>query len=454
MDQAFDKSHLQPHARLLGRKHPQGITRQETAKSDPGNRTTTMKPFHQRIHSHALKHAHTCRLGLGALLLGSTGLAATSFTDALTQGKPSLQVRARYEHVEQDGLRDADALTFRTRLGYTSGIFEGFQASVEAENITALDGDSYSQAGLNPAAATRAVVADPETTEINQAWVSWRPDKAFGAKAGRQRIVHDQARFVGDVGWRQNMQTFDAIVLDAIPAKATTLSYSYVDRVNRVFGDKHAQGNWNSDSHLIHATHAGSPLGKFSAYAYLLDFDNARANSSATYGLSYTGEAKVDAGKLTLRAEAARQTDYGLQPLNYSANYWMAEAGLNQGLWQVGGGYEVLGSDGGRKGFATPLATLHAYNGWADVFLATPASGLRDLYAWIGGMLPGDVNTRVTWHRFEADRGGSRMGDEWDAQAGRAFGKNWNALAKVAFFDGRGALPDVSKYWLQVEFSF
>ena len=35
-------------------------------------------------------------------------------------------------------------------------------------------------------------------------------------------------------------------------------------------------------------------------------------------------------------------------------------------------GYEELGSNAGLYGLQTPLATLHAFNGWADKFLVTP----------------------------------------------------------------------------------
>ena len=77
---------------------------------------------------------------------------------------------------------------------------------IEAEDILAADGDSYSQSGLNPAATCRAVVGDPETSEINQVFLSCTGGKTT-ATVGRQRLVLDGARFVGDVGWRQNMQT-------------------------------------------------------------------------------------------------------------------------------------------------------------------------------------------------------------------------------------------------------
>ena len=41
-------------------------------------------------------------------------------------------------------------------------------------------------------------------------------------------------------------------------------------------------------------------------------------------------------------------------------------------------GFERLEGNG-TVALQTPLATLHAFNGWADKFLSTPANGLRDV---------------------------------------------------------------------------
>ena len=49
-------------------------------------------------------------------------------------------------------------------------------------------------------------------------------------------------------------------------------------------------------------------------------------------------------------------------------------------------GYEVLeGAPTGGLAFVTPLATLHKFQGWADKFLATPASGIEDAYIAVFG---------------------------------------------------------------------
>lgn len=373
--------------------------------------------------------------------------------DAVGGGKVSLNIRARYEGVDQTGVQGAEALTVRTRLGITTAAVESISVSLEAENVAALDGDKYNQAGLNPEGAGRAVVADPEGTEINQAWIAYTSDDGPEFRFGRQRLVLDNARFVGDVGWRQNMQTFDAAMLQGTPADHLNVTYAYLDRINRIFGSDHAQGRWNSDSHLLHGTYDGFANFKVSGYAYLLDFDSAAANSCDTFGISAVGSAALDMLKITYRAEYARQSDAGANPVGYSTDYLSGEVGLGAAAGTLALGYEILGTDNG-VGFKTPLATLHAFNGWADMFLATPGDGLRDLY-WKGtAKLPAGFNLLGFYHRFESDLGAD-LGSELDLQLARKFNQYCSGVLKFATFNSdTTSRPDVDKIWLQVEFSY
>lgn len=398
------------------------------------------------------------RLFLAALLIAPTGLLTaaepTTLSEALTQGKISLNARLRYEGVQQTNLLDATALTLRTRLGYATAPFQGWSVLVEGENIVALDGDTYSQSGLNPGGAGHAVVADPECTELNQLTLTGKNAHST-LVVGRQRLVLDNARFVGDVGWRQNQQTFDAVVVQDKSLDKTTITYAYLNQINRVFSDRHAQGRWDSDSHLLNISYAGYAAGTLTGYTYLLDFDNSAANSCATYGASFVGSQKIsDALKATYRAELATQSDYGSSALHYSATYGTLEAGLAGKSFGGALGYEVLGSDN-NVGFKTPLATLHAFNGWADLFLATPATGLRDTYVKANATLSGEIAVLAFFHKFEADRGGADFGTEFNLQLTRKFAKRFTATAKYADFRrDSAAFANVRKFWLQVDFAY
>ena len=220
----------------------------------------------------------------------------------------------------------------------------------------------------------------------------------------------------------------------------------------------------------MNASWSGWDYGRFVGYTYLLDLKNegGAAQSCATYGGYFAGNAPVtDILSLGYRAEFAFQTDYADNPQDYRAEYYNAELSANVKPFSFGGGYEVLGTDSndagaGSVGFKTPLATLHAFNGWADVFLNTPAKGLRDIYGFAQVVLPGQIPLRAIYHKYDTDSGGADFGQEIDAQVSRKFGKNWTVLVKYAYYDGKDAAPPslgvadvtVHKFWAQVEFNY
>ncbi|HKW28059.1 MAG TPA: hypothetical protein VJT54_01890 [Verrucomicrobiae bacterium] len=399
--------------------------------------------------------------------------------DVIARGKFNLNVRLRYEQVDEDGVaaitKNSYAPTLRTRFGYTTAPLYGFQAMLEGVNVSALGPEhNYNAAGANGQGA-RPIVADPPLARLDQAWLAYRYTNWISVKAGQQRIVLDNHRFIGDVGWRQNMQTYDAVSAGSEPVKNLNLYYAYLWDVHRVFGDVSglpaANTDFNSRSHLINLSYSGWKYGRFVGYAYLLDLHNAGgdANSCATYGGYFAGAAPVTHWmSMDYRAEFAWQDEYADSPLRYSAGYYNLEAGASIKPVAFGAGCEDLGSGvnsgagGGRASFRTPLATLHAFNGWDDVFLTTPADGLRDLYGYFQVTLPAQIPVRFVFHQYNADYGSGNYGQEYDVVASKKFGRNWTALVKFADYEGEDApapalaVPNVriQKVWAQVEFNF
>jgi hypothetical protein len=375
---------------------------------------------------------------------------------ALLGGKASLSLRARWEGVTDDAVpRDASALTLRTRLGWQSAPLGGFGLSLEFDDVRALVDDYNSTNGGDP---RRAVVADPEGTEVNVAAVTWA-DGAHSGALGRQRVTFDNHRFVGNVGWRQNEQTYDGASFRTKAVPRTELAYAYVQNVNRVFGPRDGgsqPANWHGGSHLLNAKVAAGPAGTVSLFAYAMEFDNAEAQSNATYGALWTGAVPLDADfKLPFALSYATQEDYGDNPVAYSADYWQAEAGLTWRAVTVKLGRETLGGDASRPGrmFRTPLATLHAFQGWADKFLTTPPQGVEDTYVGVTGKVAG-VDLQAFWHDYGAEAVSRDYGTELNLSASYKFAKRYEVLAKFADYRADGFARDTRKYWLQFGASF
>jgi hypothetical protein len=368
-------------------------------------------------------------------------------------GRIILDMRLRDESVDQDGFdRSAQALTLRTRLGYETPVWNGFKALVEGENVVALDGAYNSTTNgkvLYP------VVSDPEVTQLNRAQVSWTGGQG-DIVVGRQRIILGNARFIGNAGFRQTEQTFDAVKADFRPTSDVTLTYAYLDRVHRVFTDRSPQGEWNSVSHLVQADWKTS-AGLLTGYGYLLDFTNAATQPNATWGLRFAGSHPLRPGlTLTYEAEAARQTDYRNSPTRFDLGYLDVGAGLKSGPRWVTVAVERLDGDG-RRGVPTPLATLFAYQGWDDVFLSTPSTGVRDLSLGGGTTVPlgpkaTPLKLQAVAHDFTDDDGSRRYGREIDLLAAVPINKVVSAELRTAFFDGaRPGFADRHKVWLTLE---
>jgi hypothetical protein len=95
----------------------------------------------------------------------------------------------------------------------------------------------------------------------------------------------------------------------------------------------------------------------------------------------------------------------------------------------------VTGLPAADIGFATPLATLHAFNGFADLFLTTPVNGLVDDYAFVNFALPGQFALDLAFHRYRSQSGGFDYGSEVNAVLRRPLPwKNFSVLVKVASY--------------------
>ena len=397
----------------------------------------------------------TCRIALTlAALLAST--AAFAETQAVT---PYADIRYRLELVDQDGLAEqAAASTLRVKAGVKTAEWHGFSAVVEGEAIVVLGETSYNDTVNGK--TTYPVVADPSDILLNQAYLRWRPAAQLELTGGRQAVNLDNQRWIGSVGWRQNDQTLDAVRVTARPVKGASVDYLNAWRVNRVFGPDSPQGIWrDTEIHGVRAGYAIKNVGTLSAYGYWLDIPSQPSSSSRTLGVRMAGELSVG-GKSTFlyAAEYARQHDHGANPRTFGLDYWLIESGLKTGPFTFKAGYERLEGNG-TVGLQTPLATLHAFNGWADKFLTTPANGLRDAYLDASYKVPGmgalaGLTLRAAWHDYGSTVGGIAYGREWNALASYPLDKRFTLTAKLARYEADAFATDTTKLWFQVEAKF
>lgn len=345
-----------------------------------------------------------------ALVSGPVAAQVRTLDAAVARGDASGSFNLRYEGVDEDNaLKNATAVTLRSALKYTTAPFKGFTAVVEAEDVRAVGADEYSVPLTGFNTGRYSVIADPETTEINQAYLQYIKG-GFTTRFGRQDIRYDNQRFLGAVPWRQDFQTFDALTLEykKDAALVYTLDYHYFTQRNRIFAER---SDIDSSDHVFHGV-INTPVGALTGYAYLLEEDIALANGLDTYGVRLTGTRRLGGYDWTYLAEYATQ-DSKRGAAHFDADFYNVEAGVTVKGTTAKLGIESLGSDGGRYGFATPLATLHAFQGWADQFLATPAQGIDDVYFSLARPIFNGTATFV-YHDYSADRSTATIDDLGD----------------------------------------
>lgn len=447
----------------------------------------------------------TAQLSLALAIAGvCNGAYANPITGAIGETKPIIDIRARYEWVEQDPppavlTYDANALTIRGRLGAETGKAWNTSLLAEGEFLTTPHDAYRADPAVAVTNASYPVVADPEAYELNRLQLTNTSINNTTITLGRQRIVLDDQRFVGNVAWRMNEQTYDALRVVTRPnAGNLFIDLTYLDRVNRIYGPDSPQGAYKGDAYLVNVAYQFL-LGKLTAFDYALDFDpkttwgtnptasetglnttqkaalNPARSSSQTIGARFAGTYAISKIKLAYAASWANQKDYGSYTTtgrpSFSNDYTAAEIIGTYRQYSLGVGFENMDGDG-TQGFQTPLATLHKFDGWADKFLSTPAKGLENKYLTgsftTKGVAPFETVSLTAYYRkFNSTMGSQDYGNETDvmltAKYSRVTGMlkfaTYHIYAPVQLIANNGTvnnafstLNDTKKFWAELDF--
>jgi len=400
--------------------------------------------------------------GIGATVFGPVAGAQNLGTDiaqALKEGAFGLDLRYRYEFVDDEGFdRNANASTLRTRLAYTSAPVRGFAVTLNLDDVHVIGPDNYNS--TRNAKTQYPLIPDPTGTELNLASVTYTGLHGATIVVGRQRLLRGTGRFVANKPWRQNEPTYDAASISYEVNDRLRFFYSYVDKVNRIFGPDPGSPSaaFGGPINLLDASWTPSPLFTVTAYGYWLDLDDAPEApffSTRTVGTRITGAAEL-AGpwSLTYTGEYARQTSIGDNPTNYDTEFYELQVGLQRdGLrlraaYEHHGGGNVLG-----EALQAPIGRVHLFRGLADKFAVTPQAGVEDFYVAADADLLRGTFT-LAYHDFSAETGGGDYGDELDIFAAWTLAERYELWVGLAHYEASGFSTDTDTVWVMLGASF
>ena len=417
--------------------------------------------------------------------------ADTEYTllDSIMQGKPMTSFRLRYENVDQDGfqqkinntgaitpnkkLESADAFTLRSLIGWQTAPFHNFSFAAQITDVHAFT-DNYNDRRHNltdPGNNNYANIVDPTYTDINQLFVDWTGIKNTRLRLGRQQLNLDNVRFIGDIGFRQNMQVFDGVSVLNKSIPDTEIFAAHFDKVRQINTELRS-GNID----IVNVKYRISPSEALVGYGYFIDVANLSQNngdptkpsfaaqggnglgasqdfkrtattdaSSKTFGVRLDGIRKIDDNwKVLYTAEYAKQDDYAGGSSLIDAHYFKLGGGAMYSVWSLRIDHEVLSSNNGKYAFQTPLGTNHLFQGWADQFLATPRQGIEDTFITFAGSIE-KAKLLAEYHVFKSDEKFETLGS---TPVKRKFGDKYGTE-----FDASIAYPFTDKILGKLEYA-
>jgi hypothetical protein len=385
---------------------------------------------------------------------------ASSPLQAVTDGKLLLNLRPRYEYVDQDGrAHNANALTLRSLVGWQTQSYAGLSAMIQLINVGRVN-DNYND--TKNGRTTFPIVADPDDTDINQLYFDYSGVPDTKLRLGKQSIKLDNVRFIGNVEFRQVMQVFTGVTAENKSLPDTTFYAGHLERLKTIFGDEqgikldilHGDYEWSKGNHAI-------AYGYFHDSAKTASVTGFADNSNRILGLRGDGAWPLnDEWKLLYTAEYAKQDSYSDGDSRIDADYLHLGIGAGSKLIYARLDREVLGSNGGAYAFQTPLGTNHLFQGWADMFLTTPASGIRDTFITVGGEVAA-VKWTSELHDFRSDVGSVHFGKELDFGVSYPLGKGLSGKIELAHFTESDVLTpvgsrkrDTDKVWLTFLYNY
>lgn len=361
---------------------------------------------------------------------------------AIAGGTPSAEIKFGYEFVDDKNNNGdpANAVVSRIRLNYQTLDFKGFSAFVQAQYVGPIN-DHYFPEGTG-----YDTVMDPEKFRFQQAYLDYRGYDSH-VRAGTQEILLDNQRFIGNVGWRFNAQSFNAASIGNESIENLKLYYGYIDSINQINGMHTGARQY----HLLNGEYKLGEKNKAAAFAYLQRNDNSVNNEKLdTYGGRFWGSSE----------------DFGYEAmlaLQRRAYYGYARGTMDIDQFNIGLGAEYIsGGDEVKDRFQTLNGTAHKFNGWADVFAgATGAgipTGLVDGWLEASVMATEKLKLQGAYHLFNtafntpANTFSGIYGSEIDLSAGYPICRNFDVLAKFAYYmqgDNDSPTEDKTVFWLR-----
>jgi hypothetical protein len=377
--------------------------------------------------------------------------------------------RPRDEYVDAATLGNAGGdrkanTTMQTRINVKATVDEDVSAFVQIQDVRTWGGETPTGA---PPSITQTGTSISGHLDLHQAFFTLGNvmDSDIALKIGRQEMVYDGARLIGNIGWIQQAQSFDAVRADTKLGDLGLTAF-YAQTTARethptLGGTLATPGNtFESSFSGLRATWSLGGKDRITPYVYYAFNPTAAAAAVPTaLNIIYTGlYVSKHIGDFKLRFDGAYQSgeksttvDYGAYMLTAAVSTKLDIAeGANVALW-----VDYLSGDDGTdatkvKNFTTPYATNHKFYGHMDYFLNNPPHGLIDYAFKASVKATPKLRFQFHAHKFQAAKATAvltdkDLGAEIDLDMSYAIATNTKLRIGYSYFFKGGVNPLAAK---------
>lgn len=354
------------------------------------------------------------------------------------------QIRTRYEYADDGDSLTKDAHAFTNRLLVNTNWKPMKYMDIKASflNITNFGNDSYSYRTYGP--QKYAYVNEAPNTIMPELYLRYDFKNADTVVSiGNQKLSFNNERHVGVENWRQGYRTYQSLYVknNTIENLELELAYAnksnYEDMPNNLFVLNGRINFFNEDKDKLN----------LSFYDFMIE------DVSDSYGLILAGEDNYRDIGFNYRAEYSLQSDasLGTSNLDGSPQYWSLGGGIQISNFGIDMSYSVQD-----KGYLTPYASNHNFNGAVDMFFAKDNIKTFEL----GGFYDFKENGKLhgKFFSFADEANNLDLGNEFDIDYTYTIAKNLDVMAQLAMYKTTSktlaSTKDANKAWLQVNYKF
>lgn len=377
------------------------------------------------------------------LFLSLSNLSAQFKVDA--QLRPRFEYRHGYKTLFPDGVDPAVFVSQRTRLNFDYKT-EKLHFYLSPQDVRVW-GD-----------VPQLNAADENGFSLHEAWAEVLLVTELSLKVGRQEIVYDDQRFLGNVDWAQQGRSHDAAILKYEPSfMKMHLGVAYNQDKEALTGNILTENTYKSIQYVwLHKDWeqlSGSLLFLNNGLQYIDETDESKNETrySQTAGLHLNfkeNKLKLSSNMYYQFGSDIANNQLSAYLLSLEANYTATE-NLNIGLGgELQSGNEYGASSNGKNNAFTPLyGTNHKFNGFMDYFYVgnhLDNVGLIDLYANIRYSFNKKAFVKIIYHQFAAQANinndiSKNLGSEIDLVSSLKLSEFVNADAGYSqFFPSKG----------------